>query len=192
MAGSFLTPKDEVLRRVGRNVVNLQRLEAALKALVLAAKIEGPLVGLGSVQALHSRSLRAESLGTITNLVNRDVFEPRKEAVPPDDIGEGWVSISSRIEIDPQSLKKKRGELRAVGRERNQLIHHRLLEVDLESAESCSVCLTWLDEQNERICAQLNDFGRAVTTRIATVAKLAAFMQSEQYEEVLKRTHDDA
>jgi len=63
--------EEEVLRKVGRSVVNFQKLEGMLKSISWVSSYAGSIADIRDQHARHTDSLRKKSLG----MVVADFFE---------------------------------------------------------------------------------------------------------------------
>jgi hypothetical protein len=144
---------DEVLKKIGRNVLNFQRMEAMLKILVSRSKLEGKA---SELRTNHEKVIDAVSRQTMGNLVKSflgSVYSTPAEAEEKsnDELDEVWFGFSFRIEADRTFVEQRQAELGALVEERNKLIHQLLGEFDHTSIESCRKLSELLDEQAERV-----------------------------------------
>jgi hypothetical protein len=58
--------------------------------------------------------------------------------------------------VDREQLAEHGEALNTLAKERNELVHQKLVNVDFESDESCQSLVESLDNQNARILEQLN------------------------------------
>ena len=184
--------RDEALRRIGRNVVNFQRLEASLRQLVPSLSLAGPVRELGTLRASRAKELKKKSLGELTNRLHAEVFRDEQEVLEPAIQTEITFAHSFRIEANSTEVADNVKALARLVRERNRLVHADLVSVDLNSITECEALSDRLDEQNERICAQLNFVNTLRQTHSTAVAALVKFINSEEFLEQLKPDRDDA
>jgi hypothetical protein len=184
--------KDETLQKIGRNVVNFQRLEAVLKALVLASTAEGTFRDFQQRQTQRAKLIKKQSLGNLATDFHQTVYESNTHDVPDHPPAEGWLSVSFQLEVDSTVAKDRKRALSALVRERNQLIHSELALLNLNSAENCAILCEKLDRQNERICNQLDEMGRVRAAHMEMLQELQAFLSSEKFPGVVERKQDDA
>ena len=144
--------RDEALRKIGRNVVSLQRMERALKLLIVGSNIQGYASELAANYTKKTTTVEKRSLGLLVQefIESIHVREPRA-AERTGELNEAWLSISFTIKSDKRRIEKRRMALARVVEERNDLIHNLLSRFDPESTQSCQYLIKILDEQNERL-----------------------------------------
>lgn len=77
------------------------------------------------------------------------------------------VRISSSFKVtynNPDFLKEKKHALASIVAERNKLIHQNLAFLDTSSVEDYHNLITFLDEQNPRLLAQLEELRWMIET----------------------------
>jgi hypothetical protein len=147
--------RDQALQRIGRNVVNFQRMEKAIKSLIVAGNIRGHASDLAEIHRKRSEWVDKRSMGLLVDEFLSTVYAnnlPSDDPSPSDDPpGEIWISFSLRVERDEQYIRPQREALSRVVQERNELIHQMLWAFDLNSDQGCRELISRLDEQNERL-----------------------------------------
>lgn len=147
---------DEVLWKIGKNVLNFQRMEAMLKFLISYSTLEG---SASELRSKHEKAVDAVSRQTMGNLVKSFLAsaysEPSEEIAPVAENKELWFSFSFKIEADQEFIEQRQAALCAVVEERNILIHQKLGLFDHTSAESCRELSGFLDAQAERVRPEL-------------------------------------
>lgn len=144
--------RNEALRKIGRNIVNLQKMERALKILVVRSDLKGYMSDLKEIYQNRLASVERLSMGKLADNIIDILYSPADEnADSPDDLKEAWVSFGFRIEGRAGQKKATKKALTLVVKERNQLVHKMLGEFDSASVESCRALINLLDQQQERI-----------------------------------------
>lgn len=144
--------RDEALRKVGRNIVNLQKMERALKLLIVLSDLKGPISELKGVYEKRLADVEKLTMGRLANKAVDILYSGAdKDAEAPDDVEGVWVAYSFRIEGGADRKKATRKALSFVVRERNRLVHKMLAEFDSASVESCRALNDLLDQQHEHI-----------------------------------------
>jgi hypothetical protein len=144
--------RNEVLRKIGRNIVNLQKMERALKLLVVRSDLQGYISELKGVYQNRLASVERLAMGKLAdNIIDILYSTADSNADSPDDLKEAWVSFGFRIEGGAGQKKATKKALTLVVKERNQLVHKMLGEFDSASVESCRALVNLLDQQQERI-----------------------------------------
>lgn len=182
---------DEVLRRIGRNLLLFQHIEHLLKALMSNSRLEGTL---SSAQASHEeRRLRIhkQTLGQLAGQFTEDILADAGERAGPEGINEAWFSFRFTIEADSVFVEQHRSEMKAVVDARNDLIHHFLPRWSPASEDSTRAALVYLDAQRAQALL-IRDRLQGFANTFAEAAKAhAEFMSSpegdRQFELMLLR-----
>ena len=180
--------RDELYRRIGRNVVNFQYLEATLRSMVpmLYNKLT-----LKELQAHQSEVLPKQEKSTFGNLVSsyHDRLSRSKEllneTVPDEDLAEPTLTFGFNIEVTEETAAQRRSALVNLVAERNRLIHEDLLNVDLKSREECEELSARLDEQYTRIRRHLDHFNSLRTNFQEMAAEFGRLLESDEFRALL-------
>lgn len=151
-----LTPKDELLQAVGRNVVNFQRLERCLKMLARFSSLSGTASTVGEYQVRNASKTDSLTLGGAIREWELVAGSGERVSPPTPDLFEPSFSISYGAFIKPDALEKHGQRLRELAKERNNLVHHVLADFDFSSEEACRAYSQRLDGQNARILHELS------------------------------------
>jgi hypothetical protein len=144
--------RNEALRKIGRNIVNLQKMERALKLLVIGSDWKGSISELKGVYKKRLAEVEKLTMGSLANKAIDILYspaDPNDEA--PDNLEEAWVAFGFRIEGGADQKKATKKALSFVVKERNRLVHRMLGEFDSASVESFRALIDLLDQQHERI-----------------------------------------
>lgn len=150
--------RTEALRKLGRNVVNFSKIEAAFKYLLSVSQFDSSEETI-SVQLRRKQSiLRKKTLGRLVEEFNTNILGDFSQCEPkPDSFGTG-ISFSFKVTCsNPDFLKKQKRALSSIVAERNRLIHQDLAFLDTGSAEDYRKLISLLDEQNPRLLAHLEE-----------------------------------
>lgn len=157
------TPEtDEVLRAVGRNVVNLQYVEELLKGLASSAMSEGPLSSAMARHEKHVAVVRSSTMGSLAGrLLDTFLAAPGKvdgmaPSAAPAAVHEPFVSVKWAIEVDAAFRDQHAREMQALVTERNALIHHFLPRWHAAVLGDVDSALAYLDAQHAEI-ARMTD-----------------------------------
>ena len=144
--------RNEALRKIGRNIVNLQKMERALKLLVVQSDVKGYVSELEGIYQSRFADVERHSMGRLAdNAIDILYSAADFNADVPDDSKEAWVAFGFRIEGGKDRKKAIKKALSLVVNERNRLVHKMLGEFDSASVESCRALIDILDQQDERI-----------------------------------------
>lgn len=135
---------DEVLRKVGANLVLLQQVEQLLKIITGIVGFRAPVSKYRERLASHLESIRKSTLGTLVGKFT-DAVQPQREAEPEHTkIVEPWLGFA--LELSDAALKADAQDL--VDR-RNALVHHFLPRWNAAVNGDAAATLAWLDEQHQ-------------------------------------------
>lgn len=176
--------RNDVLRKIGRNVVLFQELEAILKFLAVAQRSSTPVTQLREDRARRAATVGKRTLGQVHQLLQESMYSPAPaESSAPESIVEPWFTFAFRIEADADAdadaLEGSRKSLSVLIEERNELVHHLLIRWNLNDPESCSTLSAVLDEQRAKIVLEIERY-RAYAKVIEDMGKeLQAFLDSD-------------
>jgi hypothetical protein len=148
---ALLEARNEVLRKIGRNVVNFQKMEAMLKFLNTQQAMSGSLSDISKLAARAKKVTSKQPMGRLADAFVRSVYSAKQGAVRQDDPTEVSFSFSVRIEADPALAAERKRALRSVVAERNKLIHKWAASFNPNSLETCEALAADLDKQNAKV-----------------------------------------
>lgn len=152
------TIRSEALRKVGRNVVNFARLESGLKIL-LSLCISGTPKELKKKKRRRIQENRTKTLGELAMQFSSSLAKGQKGLEDiPENLDDIHISLSFSVGDDKGSRNFRKSLVELV-KDRNDLIHHRLAELDSTSVDSYRMLVEYLDEQQKRIIAKLDAIG---------------------------------
>jgi hypothetical protein len=179
--------RDAALRAIGRNLVNFQKLEHCLKALVRTAPVAGPMSTLKDELTKRTAKTSRYTLGRAVEEWLRISTTHQTESSQTQDRSEPWISVSIELSVDSEGLASHSVELEALASERNDLVHLNLAHFNFESEAECKDLVAVLDRQNQRILEQLAFLSPA----IRFLSELKRFATSpESLEELLTRAEE--
>ena len=141
--------KDEVLRKIGRNVVVLQKMEGLLKKLVT---IQGATISVNDQENFHRRveAVAKKPLGHLVSEFLRSAYSSGFGNNPAQG-AESHATISLSFSLDPDMKKEHAESLSSVVKERNTLIHQMLISFDPNSVSGRESLTRSLDDQLDRV-----------------------------------------
>lgn len=143
------TPEvDEVLRRIGRNLVLFQNIEHLLKHLMSNALVEGTITSFQAQQDARRAKIHKQTLGQLAGQFVDDVLADAGDREAPDSAKDAWFSFSFTIQADSAFVEQHTSEMKEVVNARNDLIHHFLPRWSPTSADSTLAALAYLDRQH--------------------------------------------
>lgn len=183
--------RDELFRRIGRNVVAFQYLEVTLRSMIPALSNKLTLKELQTGRNKISRKHKKSPLGNLADDYHQKVFSKNvpDETVSDEVSSEPTLAFGVRIQVPPETEAQRKRELMKLIAERNRLIHKDLVSVDLDSRQECQKLSGRLDEQYTRIRRWL-DYLNSVRTRVRE--GFLRLLESEEFQALLKGERDDA
>lgn len=179
LPGSLEEVRTEALHKVGRNVVNYAKIEAALKLLLASTNISGSPRELLRKQQQGIKANHKRTLGELVLLLSKSIRgEVEKPVSIPEALEEVHISVSFKIEDDTNSSERLKKSLQELVKERNDLIHHRLAELDVTSLRSHKALIDYLDEQNTKILAKMKMIRCVFDVLRMTQDELAGILES--------------
>jgi len=159
--------RDSALKKIGKNVVNLQRLESLLKSVIALANLQFDDADTLNQSVIENQ--KRVSQFTLGGLVSE--FENNLDSTR--DQGQLKTDYSFSILLEPEFIQDRVAAFRYIAKERNGLIHHRLSSFNENSNDSCKELIAFLDEQDRRLKPEfeiLND----IITDLKSVGRLPA------------------
>ena len=116
--------RNEVLRKIGRNVLNLQKMEGMLKLLNTHANISGNIDDLESVSRKQSESVSRHTMGRLVQAFVQSVYLHQTDLnIESESDSKPSISFSFTIEGDADLATEREKALLSIVEERNRLIH---------------------------------------------------------------------
>jgi len=185
--------RDVTLRKIGRNVVNFQKVEYCLKVLVALSNIQGYPIDLGSRQPNGGARSRRIPMGDLAQSFHRNVYGDGPKSDAPEDLSAPWISTSFKLEADQKTVKARKQALSKLVSERNKLIHQELASFNHNSAEHCRRLINVLDDQNIRILSELEQMKSILAMFKELAGDLQSWVESDDFlNHVQGGNNDDA
>ena len=179
---------EEVLRRVGRNLVNFQYVEYLLKRLTVHFAPVGPASKMEAQFEKHAVAVNSSTMGALAGKLMETVLKSPTEKPVPQDIDEIWMGFRFSLGVDAQFVDNHEKEMQALVDARNELIHHFLPRWHSSVAgDTTSVC-EYLDSQLaeiKRMMARLQDWVRRIDNGRAMLAGVLNSPEFEQHSELM-------
>lgn len=184
--------RDDALRKIGRNVVNFQKVEGCLKVLVAISNIQGTPADLEPRQLKNGVRLRRIPMGELAQSFHRNVYGDGPKSDAPEDLSALWISASLKLEADPKTVKARKQALSKLVSERNKLIHQELASFDHNSAENCRRLINVLDDQNTRILDELEQMKSIFAMVKEFAGDLRTWVESDDFLNHVQGSNSDA
>jgi hypothetical protein len=185
--------RDVAFRKIGRNVVNLQRFERMLKLIIVRSDVRGYASELARVHQDKAKDTDRKTMGQLVHGVFNTVYSnnPSNDG-PANELNEIWMLLGFRIESDQDSIKNRKRELTVLVEERNLLIHSWLAELDFDSVESCKKLIFLLDEQDNRLKPHYDSLMRLIGNIHLAQQELFKQLETHLRESVSERGDSDS
>lgn len=175
---------DSILRAIGRNLVNLQKVESLLRWIVGESEVSGPMPEFAGRRAKRIKKLGKAGLGTLVESFGDRVLTTGAAAqsdIPelgPDD--EAHFAFRFQLRMEPDSVIRTRRSLERLVQERNKLVHGLLAQWDQGSMESGRELLLRLEEQHRSIAAEFRTLRQHATILHEARQEFGSLLQSAE------------
>ena len=186
--------RDELYRRIGRNVVTFQYLEATLRSMVPTLYNKLTIAELQARQNEASPKRDKSTFGNLVSAYHDRLSRSEKvltETVPDEGLAEPTVAFGFTIDVTPETAAQREIALVNLVAERNRLIHEDLLNVNLNSSEECAELSARLDEQYTRIRRHLDHLNSLRTNFQEMAAEFARLLESDEFRALLSGERED-
>lgn len=146
---------DEVLRRIGRNVVNFQHVEYLLKRLASMQVPTGPASDTAARMTQHVEKVGNTTMGTLAIKVKASALSPQAEKYVPEVIEEPWIGFQFSISENAEFVDQYDRQMQALVESRNHLIHHFLPEWHRAVEGDVAGAIEYLDLQNTKAMSMM-------------------------------------
>jgi len=141
----------EAQRKIGRNIMNFQKIEFMLKHLISRSQCHGTISSLASNLEKSESDIHKKSLGLLAKDLFNTVYADSELMEPPADVNEPWISFKFSSETDVSNQNDLKLQLENLINNRNELIHHKLHSIRTNSESNLQELIDFLDQQNEDI-----------------------------------------
>lgn len=149
--------KDEVLRKIGRNMLLFQQVEYMLKFLIANGQFSG---GIGEIKAnkeQRAESVHKQTMGMLAGQYLDDIhLGTDKNSENQEELKGAYLSFSFKVECNSVYYESRKQAMASIVDDRNDLIHHLLPKFNPSSIESCLEVDQYLDEQREKLLPEFN------------------------------------
>ncbi|MBX9916610.1 MAG: hypothetical protein E6Q59_10220 [Nitrosomonas sp.] len=174
--------KDEVLRKIGRNLLIFQQIEGLLKMILGNSKVQGYARELAMNQEQRVNGMQKDMLGQLIQQYSDEILsESGEEPQEPRDLTEPWLSSSFKITADVTFVEKQLKAFEMVREERNRLVHHFLPGWHPDSPENLILASDDLDEQREKVLPVWEHLKSVAETMHQVKQVHAGFMASDEF-----------
>jgi uncharacterized protein YicC (UPF0701 family) len=180
--------RNEVLRKLGRNLLIFQHIETSLKFIVANSNVSGYLSEIMDVRTHQQEVYRKKMMGQLIDPFLAELYGAVREFKEGSEREEIGVSFSFRCEVDASAdvVEKRRASLEMVIRERNELVHHFFQRVQQNSKECWLDAEVYLDDQRGRVLPELSYLQSYIRTYGEVQELYQRFLESDQWEKLLE------
>jgi len=178
---------NEVLRKIGRNILLFQEFEYLLKHIVAKGSFSGFMSEIGSNIEKRTILIQKQTMGQLVGqyLETTDP-EYQDSSNVPEELKEPFFSFKFQTECDDIYFKTKKDALAKMVSDRNQLVHHLLQIFNPKSLDSCLQVEQLLDKQRENILCEINELRQKVRVLQEGKKMIAEFILSDEGEKFFK------
>jgi len=184
--------RDEALRKIGRNVVNFQKVEACLKYLIAVSDVQTTKDGLSPEHRRRTAKTQRLPFGHLSEAFYQTIYGAEAAAAAPSNGTDISMSTFFRVEADAATVKRQKRTLSALVTERNRLIHQDLSGFDHNSIASCRGLISMLDEQNVRVLSQLEELATLIAEFKSHMDVLKKWAEGDGPNMLVQRPSHDA
>ena len=143
---------DEVLRRLGRNLLLYQQIEHLLKILLISHPLEGAPADISTYLEKRKCQFGKQMLGLLVEQFSAEILvdagaPPLADRSWEDSLSTLHVSSTLRLAMESDRLAEYRRDLVAMTQERNELVHHFVQRWEHGSPSALEEALRYLDVQ---------------------------------------------
>ncbi len=173
--------KNEVLRKIGRNLLLIQQVEHMLKYLIANGKVSGYASELPNIRHKQKAAIHKQTMGQLVGQFLSNAYSTgTDDSDVPDSITEPHFSFTFTIETDEGSFEARKQALASIVAERNELIHHFLPRFNPGSLESSQEAEHYLDAQHDKLVPEITNLRSLVDALQNGRELLAEFLQSDE------------
>jgi len=182
--------RNEVFRKVGRNVYLFQQIEKILKHINTHREVSGYISEIGEKQKQRAEEIGKLNMGPLVGQLIDNIyskFDESKSEVK--ELKEPYLSFVFKLDADPDFVERRRQALKSLVDERNHLIHHLFIFMEIKSIEHYAELEIYLDSQRERIIVEHDQLTFLVNTLVDTTKEYVSFINSDEGVKQLDLAH---
>jgi len=173
--------RDEVWRRIGRNLLLFQHIEEMMKAVLSLTSVEGPASSIQQKGAQRAEDVHRKTLGQLKEQYFEEVMsEGLPAAEPPQPLTEASFRFSYKIEPEGDRLDRDRAMFDALVSERNDLAHHFLARWRTSYANDHQAACDYLNQQRERALPVRDHLKSILEALLEHRQQVAEYLQSDE------------
>lgn len=174
---------DDVLRKIGRNVLVFQQIEGLLKSLVTNHRVDGTTPDFEERHKRQAKKIQTQMMGAlIKRYIDGILSDAGKPPKKPEGGTQVQISFTFRTAGDSDFSKSQRTNLELMVSERNNLIHHFLPRWQPDSLEHMTEASSYLDQQYKKVVPMLEHLKSVTKSMQQSAALLASDEFGRQFE----------
>ena len=173
--------KEELHRKLGRNMLLFQQMEQMLKFLVANGRFSGNIHTLKAKIEKQRTDVKKRTMGQLVGDFLENTYSEFEDSGDRDESELPHFSFDFRIHADETYYETKKTTLASIVAERNDLIHQLLPRYRFQSDENFIECGKDLDDQYERLKPEIKEMEALVESFIKSRKELAEYLQSDDY-----------
>lgn len=173
--------QDEVLRRVGRNLLLFQQIEGLLKFLLSSHKAGGTPADFKERRKKQIDTINKTMLGQLVGRYGTEVLQDAGMEVPEEESPADWITFSFQISADARFLEDIRRDMKLMTEQRNELVHGFLPRWQPDSMEKLAETLSYLDAQRDKVLPMREHLRTTASHIQDSFKELLEFMASDEY-----------
>lgn len=173
--------RDEVLKKIGINLVNFQKIELMLKHLITNGRMSGYISELKENMERQSATVHKQMMGNLVGQFMENTHsEPDGSLQSAIELKEPYLSFSFTVNADADFYESKKRALKLLVKDRNDLVHHLLPRFNPDSIDSCLEIEQYLDQQRERLIPEYEHLKSLIESLNEGIKIHADFLNSEE------------
>ncbi|SEN73718.1 hypothetical protein SAMN05216404_106235 [Nitrosospira multiformis] len=177
---------DEVLRKIGRNVLLFQQIERLLKFVVTNHRADGTTIDFVERHQKRAGKIQARTMGELIKQYGGEVSHAGELTKEQKEVTQAWMSYTFTIASNNDFMESQRSDLELMVRERNDLVHHFLPRWHPDSLEHMTAASAYLDQQYEKVLPMFEHLKSVAKSMQQAQETLAAFLASNEGERLLE------
>ncbi|MCO4887915.1 hypothetical protein MKD50_00895 [Cupriavidus sp. WGtm5] len=182
---------DEVLLKMGRNLLLNQQVEHLIKAILGLAKVEGTSSDAAARLEARQAALTTTSMGGLQRKFRSELLalEENPQNHEPVDPSQPFFSTAFRFDLEATDREALEADLDVLTADQNELAHHFLPRWQPRSASAMAEASAHLDQQRERILAMHHRLKSMHGSMAETLQSATNFWSSDDGSAAIELIH---
>lgn len=173
--------RDEVCRKIGRNLLNFQKIELMLKHLITYGRMSGYMSEFKENQERRAATVHKQTMGNLVGqFIDNTFLEFDDSHQTKTELKEPYLSFAFTVDADTDFYESKKQALKSLVDDRNDFIHHLLPRFNPDSIDSCLEIEQYLDQQRERLMPEYDHLKSLIENFEETKKIHSDFLNSEE------------